>query len=98
MAEKQRIPCRVCGKLFEPCAYCKSHADTFRWRNFACSRECATKYIEETTAYRKSLHNTMKASGENSILLNENHTTAKKKGNKKLLENTESKKEEKETD
>ena len=26
MAAK-KIPCRVCGKLFEPCAYCKSHGD-----------------------------------------------------------------------
>jgi len=56
MAEKKKIPCRVCGKLFEPCAYCQSHDDVFRWRNFACSRECATKYINETIAYRKSLN------------------------------------------
>lgn len=55
MAEKKKIPCRVCGKLFEPCAYCQSHADVFRWRNFACSRECATKYINDTIAYRESL-------------------------------------------
>lgn len=55
MAKKQKIPCRVCGKLFEPCAYCKSHGDVFRWRNFACSRECAAKYIQEATEYRESL-------------------------------------------
>lgn len=54
MAEKKKIPCRVCGKFFEPCAYCQSHADVFRWRNFACSRECATKYINDTIAYRES--------------------------------------------
>ena len=52
---KQKIPCRICGKLFEPCAYCKSHGDVFRWRNFACSRECAAKYIEDATTYRESL-------------------------------------------
>ena len=57
MAEKKKIPCRICGKLFEPCAYCQSHADVFRWRNFACSRECATKYINDTIAYRESLKN-----------------------------------------
>ena len=57
MAENKKIPCRVCGKLFEPCAYCQSHADVFRWRNFACSRECATKYINDTIAYRESLKN-----------------------------------------
>ncbi len=55
MAEKKKIPCRVCGKLFEPCAYCQLHDDVFRWRNFACSRECATKYINDTISYRKSL-------------------------------------------
>lgn len=53
---KSLIPCRVCGKLFEPCAYCQSHTDTFRWRNFACSKECAIKYIDDTEKYRKSLH------------------------------------------
>ena len=55
MSEKKKIPCRVCGKLFEPCSYCQSHADVFRWRNFACSRECAAKYIDDTIAYRESL-------------------------------------------
>lgn len=55
MAEKKKIPCRVCRKLFEPCSYCQSHADVFRWRNFACSRECALKYIDDTIAYRESL-------------------------------------------
>ena len=56
MAEKKKkIPCRVCGKLFTPCAYCQAHEDVFRWRNFACSRECALKYINDTIAYRESL-------------------------------------------
>lgn len=54
MSNKKMIPCRVCGKLFEPCSYCQSHSDIFRWRNFACSRECATKYINDTIAYRES--------------------------------------------
>jgi len=57
MTEKKKIPCRVCGKLFVPCAFCQTHDDVFRWRNFACSRECATKYINDTIAYRKSLKN-----------------------------------------
>lgn len=57
MAETKKIPCRVCKKLFVPCAYCQSHSDVFRWRNFACSRECATKYIYDTIAYRESLKN-----------------------------------------
>lgn len=54
MANKKMIPCRVCGKLFEPCSTCQKHNDIFRWRNFACSRECAEKYITETIAYRNS--------------------------------------------
>lgn len=57
MTEKKKIPCRVCGKLFEPCAYCQSHADVFRWRNFACSVECATKYVNDTITYRESIKN-----------------------------------------
>lgn len=62
MANKKMIPCRVCGNLFEPCATCQAHNDIFRWRNFACSRECATKYINDTIAYRESLktHNKRK--------------------------------------
>ena len=54
MVKMKKIPCRVCGKPFKPCGYCQSHADTFKWRNFACSRECAEKYISATTAYRNS--------------------------------------------
>jgi hypothetical protein len=53
MTEKKKIPCRVCGKLFEPCSYCQSHSDTFRWRNFACSLDCAKKYINEALSYRE---------------------------------------------
>ena len=93
MAEKKKIPCRVCGKLFEPCAYCQSHANVFRWRNFACSRECATKYINDTIAYRESLknkdddkivldiENVDTASNENTSV--EKTTTTRKKPNKR---------------
>ena len=93
MAEKKKIPCRVCGKFFEPCAYCQSHADVFRWRNFACSRECATKYINDTIAYRESLKN--KDDDKNildveniDVASNENNsvekiTTTRKKSNKR---------------
>ena len=56
MANKKMIPCRVCGKMFEPCSYCQSHADVFRWRNFACSYKCATEYVEKAVKYRESLH------------------------------------------
>lgn len=56
MSEKKNIPCRVCGKLFTPCAYCQSNTDAFRWRNFACSMKCAKKYIDDTVAYRANLN------------------------------------------
>ncbi len=55
MAKNKKIPCRVCGNLFVPCSYCQSHSDVFRWRSFACSKECATKYLNDTIAYRESL-------------------------------------------
>lgn len=55
MVKTKKIPCRVCGKFFEPCVTCQAHNEMFRWRNFACSRDCAEKYISETIAYRNSL-------------------------------------------
>lgn len=89
MSEKKKIPCRVCGKLFEPCATCQSDNSMFRWRNFACSKECAEKYISETIAYRESL----KQSKNDDISLSNNdisvetvsksNGTTKRKYNKK---------------
>lgn len=100
MEEKKKIPCRVCGKLFKPCAYCQSHADTFRWRNFACSIGCATKYINDAIAYRESLKNketeTVKevepiVSATENVSV-EKSTTTRKKSTKKtstdIIENT----------
>lgn len=82
---KQKIPCRVCGKLFEPCAYCKAHEDVFRWRNFACSKECASKYIEDTVAYRESL----KCKADKNLKLvetiSENNSTRKTHAAKKII-------------
>ncbi len=52
---KKKMHCRICGKAYEACSYCQSHSNTFRWRNFACSKECAEKYIRDTIAYRESL-------------------------------------------
>ena len=73
MSGKKKIPCRVCGKLFPPCTYCQSHSDIFMWRNFACSIECAQKYINDTIAYRESLKrkNIKKESSINSEVKNE---------------------------
>lgn len=60
--EKKMIPCRVCGKMFIPCSYCQEHMDIFRWRNFACSKECAVEYIEKATNYRENNKQNISAS------------------------------------
>ena len=96
MSEKKKIPCRVCGKLFEPCATCQSDNSMFRWRNFACSRECAEKYISETITYRESLKQSknddksfdnINISGEN---VSKSNGTTKRKYSKKIQQrNTE---------
>lgn len=102
MAEKKKIPCRVCGELFEPCAYCQSHADVFRWRNFACSIKCATKYINDTNAYRESLKRTKETTSDTTETSSESaeaekydaevsaekNTMAKRKYNKKASTET----------
>lgn len=92
MSNKKMIPCRVCGKLFEPCSYCQSHADIFRWRNFACSRECAAKYINDTIAYRESQkRQVIKSETIETIEINskpstEKSTSLKRKSNRKAME------------
>lgn len=95
MKEKNKIPCRVCGKLFEPCSYCQSHADVFRWRNFACSIGCATKYISDATAYRELLkykENTKSNSSEIEDIsignCHEKRATSKKRYSKKASTET----------
>ena len=92
MVKKKTIPCRSCGKQFVPCAYCESHNDTFRWRNFACSIECAKKYIKDTLEYRNSQKPVENASTESEI-----RTTSRKKRNVKK-ENVEINIENKETE
>lgn len=101
MRKNKMIPCRVCGKLFEPCATCQAHNDMFKWRNFACSRECAEKYINETIAYRNSL----KKNSDNDAVghiskeentVNSSNTTNRKNNKKKSENNAENIKEESE--
>ena len=90
MSGKKKIPCRVCGKLFDPCTYCQSHSDIFMWRNFACSIECARKYINDTIAYRESLkkkndytENHFEKSKESNLGDTIGKTTSKRKSAKK---------------
>lgn len=95
MSNKKMIPCRVCGKLFEPCATCQTHNEMFRWRNFACSRDCAKKYISETIAYRNSLKNKNRSNNVVTVQSNivtveskeEQSNTTKRKYNKKKSTN-----------
>lgn len=87
MTNKKMTPCRVCGKMFEPCSYCQSNADVFRWRNFACSLECAKKYIDEATAYRqeqrKKIENII---SENKVISSDNIQIKKKSVKKKIVD------------
>lgn len=91
MTKQKMIPCRVCGKLFKPCGYCQSHLDTFRWRNFSCSRECAQKYISDTTAYREEQHKNKNITSPMALSVKEEITvekeTSKKMYKKKSTEN-----------
>lgn len=55
MPQKQ-IPCKTCGKLFTPCAYCVKHYGNGAWRSVACSLECGVEYfrkVEEARAAEK---------------------------------------------
>ena len=52
MAYKQK-PCRVCGKLFTPCAYCEKDDTAFHWRAIACSVECGKEYLRRVLEARQ---------------------------------------------
>lgn len=101
MAETKKIPCRVCGKLFTPCAYCQTHADVFRWRNFACSIECAQKYIADTLEYRATSKNKVVEPVVADVVeenVEQNVTTKKKSKKKTSTEIVETEIENKETE
>ncbi len=90
MAEKKKIPCRVCGKFFEPCSTCQTQNNMFRWRNFACSLKCAEKYISDTVAYRESLKHTDNKKSESTESVKDDsenptngNTSTKRKYNKR---------------
>ena len=53
MAQKQ-IPCKTCGKLFTPCAYCVSHYGNGAWRAVACSLECGIEYFRAVEEAREA--------------------------------------------
>ena len=54
MANKVLKPCKICGKMFIPCADCESVKSMFRWRRVACSAECAKEYFAKVEKSRQS--------------------------------------------
>ncbi len=52
MASKVQKPCRICGKMFTPCADCENDKTMFRWKRVACSPECAKEYFAKVEATR----------------------------------------------
>lgn len=52
MASKVQKPCKICGKMFTPCADCENDKTMFRWKRVACSPECAKEYFAKVEAIR----------------------------------------------
>lgn len=47
---KTMLICKACGKEYEACR--TPNPGIFRWRDVACSLECATKYIHDVMVAR----------------------------------------------
>lgn len=45
--------CKACGKEYEACH--TPNPGVFRWRDFACSYECAMKYIHDVEVARGNI-------------------------------------------
>lgn len=54
MATKVQKPCKICGKMFIPCADCENDKTMFRWKRVACSPECAKEYFAKIEKSRQS--------------------------------------------
>lgn len=53
MASKVQKTCKICGKMFTPCADCENDKTMFRWKKVACSPECAKEYFAKIEASRQ---------------------------------------------
>ena len=53
MASKVQKPCKICGKMFFPCADCENDKTMFRWKKVACSPECAKEYFAKIEISRR---------------------------------------------
>jgi len=54
--------CKVCGKQYTAC--CTANWGVFRWRDVACSMECAQEYFRRVEESRKKDRDESKASEE----------------------------------
>ena len=76
MAKVQK-PCKICGKMFIPCADCERDKSMFHWRTVACSLDCATAYFTKVEEARNRVVNTeikneeIKSEETENIVLNE---------------------------
>lgn len=54
MSYKVQKPCKVCGKMYTPCADCERDKHAFHWRTVACSVECGSKWFKMVEEARSS--------------------------------------------
>ncbi len=64
MANKVQKPCKICGKMFTPCADCENDKTMFRWKRVACSPECAKEYFRRIEESRQPMAQNVKAEVE----------------------------------
>lgn len=57
MAYKVKKSCRICGKVYTPCADCENDKTAFHWRTVACSYECGMEYFKRVLDERNKTNN-----------------------------------------
>ncbi len=92
MANKIQKPCRVCNKMFTPCADCEADKTMFRWKKFTCSLNCAKEYFAKIEASRQSkieveIIQNDDVSSSNEVI--DTGTIKPKRGRKKNIDNEE---------
>ena len=53
MSNKVQKPCKICNKMFTPCADCENDKTMFHWKRVACSPECAKEFFAKIEASRQ---------------------------------------------
>ena len=64
MANKVQKPCKICGKMFTPCADCENDKTMFRRKRVACSPKCAKVYFVRIEASRQPKVEIIKSQSE----------------------------------